>query len=248
MSKNIPLIVVIIVLAAGTLIEGRLSDRWGRESSEKLNDFTARLNDIPMTVGDWTGENDEDGYSPEEKEAMARQFKASNCAGYISRTYRNREGQAVSVYVVSGSARHVTIHTPNWCYVGAGYDMEFEPQQYSMIDVALETPPEFLTTRFLKETPLGTERIRIFWTFSDNGKWIGPRMPKPAFAGKSAMYKIYLITHIDGQAVGLTTEDNPTNDFCKQFMPELNKVLFRESAPAPSPAPASTEAESTTES
>jgi hypothetical protein len=219
MMKYIPFAVVIVILAAGTLIEGKFSDRWGRKSSEKLEAFTARLKDVPMNVGGWDGEDD--AINEEE-------FKASNCAGCLSRTYRNREGQQVNVYVVSGTARHVTIHTPDWCYVGAGYKMEMEPQQYSMTEVPLEHAPEFLTTRFLKETALDTHRIRIFWSFSDNGDWIGPRMPKPAFAGKNAMYKIYMITQIDGQSIGADIENNPTLNFAKDFFPVLNKVLFKE--------------------
>ncbi len=218
MTKYIPFAVVIVVLGIGTLIEGRLSDRWGRESSKKLELFTQRLQNVPREFGSWTGVDDE---------IDADEFKASNCTGCVSRTYTNRDGQQINVYLVSGSARHVTIHTPDWCYVGAGYSMEHEPQQYTLQDVeGIETAPEFLTTRFKKEEALRTERIRIFWSFSDNGTWIGPRMPKPAFAGKSAMYKIYLITKIDGQNVGIGVEDNPTLDFSRQFLPILNQVLF----------------------
>ena len=57
----------------------------------------------------------------------------------MSRTYRNRDGQIVNVYLVTGSARHVTIHTPDWCYVGAGYDIiGGEPQQYTDAESGME--------------------------------------------------------------------------------------------------------------
>ena len=215
--KNLPFAVVMIVLAVGTLIEGKYSDRWGRKSSAKLDAFTERLNQVPMEVGDWIGQEDQ---------IDLKDFQASNCTGCVSRTYTNREGQQVNVYLVSGSARHVTIHTPDWCYVGAGFVMEHEPQQYTLEDVPdVISAPEFLTTRFLKEETLQTHRLRIFWSFSDDGKWIGPRMPKPAFAGRSAMYKIYLITKLDG-TMSMEVDDNPTLDFARQFFPVANKILF----------------------
>ena len=215
--KYLPFAVVLVVLGIGTFIEGKLSDRWGRESSAKLDAFTARLEKVPREIGDWTSTDDE---------VNQEEFKLSNCTGYVSRTYTNREGQRVNVYLVSGSARHVTIHTPDWCYVGAGFQLEHEPQQYTIDEVPeVSAPPEFLTTRFLKEEPLVTNRIRIFWGFSDNGEWIGPRMPKPAFAGRSAMYKIYVITQLDG-SISAEIEDNPSINFLRTFLPAINKVLF----------------------
>ncbi|MCA9149069.1 MAG: exosortase-associated EpsI family protein [Planctomycetales bacterium] len=217
--KYLPFAVVLVVLGLGTIIEGKWSDRWGRESSVKLQAFTERLKNVPTQVGDWVGVDDE---------INQEEFKASNCTGYVSRTYTNREGQQVNVYLVSGSARHVTIHTPDWCYVGAGFVLEDEPQQYSIVDVPdMPAAPEFLTTRFLKEETLATNRIRIFWGFSDNGEWIGPRMPKPTFAGRSAMYKIYVITRLDG-SVPIDIEGNPSLDFLRSFLPAVNKVLFVE--------------------
>jgi hypothetical protein len=217
--KYLPFAAVLIVLGVGTLIEGKFSDRWGRKSSEKLVAFTDRLKEVPKKFGDWEGIDDE---------IDQKEFAASNCTGYVSRTYVNREGQRVNVYLVSGSARHVTIHTPDWCYVGAGYVMEDEPQQYTVQDATdLPALPEFLTTRFKREDTLATHYIRIFWSFSDDGQWHGPRMPKPTFAGRPALYKIYIITEIDGTMIPPTIEGNPTLQFARDFLPLLNKALFK---------------------
>lgn len=216
--KYVPFAVVLVVLILGTLIEGKYSNRWGEAQSEKLDDFTERLQQVPKTIGDWESGDDE--------KLSEEEFKASHCAGYISRTYINREGQRVNVYLVSGSARHVTIHTPDWCYVGAGYLMADDPQQYTIEEVkGVDPPPEFLTTVFFKEDPLRTHRIRVFWSFSDDGAWRGPRMPKPTYAGRSALYKLYLITDLD-QASSAEIERNPTLEFVRQFLPILNQKLF----------------------
>ena len=220
--KYLPFVVVLVVLGIGTLIEGKFSDRWGQAKSNRLSDFTERLKLVPKKIGDWEGVDEK---------VNEEEFKASNCDGYISRTYRNRDGQRVNVYLVSGSARHVTIHTPDWCYVGAGYNMAMEPQQYTIenVEAGLPSAPEFLTTLFRKEDPISSHNIRIFWGFSDDGNWRGPRMPKPAFAGKSAMYKIYMITELDGRAVAGDIESNPTLDFARRFLPEIQPILFSDS-------------------
>ncbi len=218
--KYVPFAVVLVVLAVGTLIEGKYSDRWGRADSEKLNQFTERLELVPVKIGEWEGTDET---------INEEEFKASNCDGCISRTYQNREGQRINVYLVSGSARHVTIHTPDWCYVGAGYEMMDDAKAYTIDKVPdLDPQPEFRTTVFQKEDPLRTHRIRIFWSFSDDGKWRGPAMPKPTFAGRSALYKVYLITDLD--QVNDEIERNPTLEFVRQFFPVLNRVLFEQEA------------------
>ena len=212
-----PFVVVLVVLAVGTHDRRQVFGPLGAGRVQKLNQFTDRLQLVPMMIGDWEGRDEQ---------INEEEFKASNCSGCVSRTYVNREGQRVNVYLVSGSARHVTIHTPDWCYVGAGYDMIDDPQQYTIDKVpGVEPQPEFLTTVFKKEDPVQTHMIRIFWSFSDDGNWRGPRMPKPTFAGRSALYKVYLITELD--EVGAEIEKNPTLEFTRQFLPELNRVLFQ---------------------
>ena len=214
--KFAPFAVVFVVLAVGTLIEGKYSERWGKSDSVKLSQFTERLKLVPDKVGDWEGTDE-----PINEE----EFEASHCDGCVSRTYRNREGQRVNVYLVSGIARHVTIHTPDWCYVGAGYEKLDDPQQYTIKDVqGVEPQPEFLTAVFQKDEPLRTHRIRIFWGFSDDGAWRGPRMPKPAYAGRPALYKLYLIT--DLEETNQEIERNPTLEFVRAFLPQVNRVLF----------------------
>lgn len=228
MKFAIPLVVVAAILAVGTYVEGKLSDRWFGASSAKLERFTELVPQVPMEVGDWKATND--------TELSKEEFAKTNCTAYISRTYRNPEGQSVNVYLVSGTGRHTTIHTPDWCYVGAGYDKIDDPQQYRIRtgEVVQDSDPEFLTTRFRKEDTRGVDEIRIFWTFSDNGQWAGPRDPKNEFGGRPAMYKIYFITNV--AEVGMDIESNPTTSFVKEFIPAINDILFQEpEAPAETP-------------
>ena len=216
MKHILPVVVAVVLLGAGTYYQGKLSDRWGASNSEILAYLTERIQHVPAELNEWDSED-----TP----LSAEEFKATGCTGYVSRVYKNRtSGEEVSVFVVTGTARHVTIHTPDWCYQGAGFKMEKEPYPYS-IECGSETEsPEFSTTTFVKQSATATQRLRIFWTYSDSGKWEGPRWPKPFFAGRPALVKVYLITGIDDERAA--PEDSPSLEFAKLFMPEVNEVFF----------------------
>lgn len=217
-GKILMVTVALTVIVIGTYYEGLLSERWNRNTSEKLNLFTERMKDVPRNFGDWE--------TKEDTELDPREFKISNCTAYVSRVYRHREtNKEVSVFVVSGTARHVTIHTPDWCYQGAGFEMESEPGPY-VIDCGPGIPhAEFATTTFIKEDPTQTQHIRIFWSYSDDGVWEGPTWPKTHFAGRPALFKVYLITPIEGR--DRTREKSASLGFAKRFLPELNRIFFR---------------------
>ena len=220
----LPILAIVVILAAGTYYQGTYSERWGRRNSDLLNKFSERLANVPLAFGEWEGNDQE--YDEE-------QFKLSNCDGCVSRLYTSkRTNETVSVYLVSGTARNITIHTPNWCYVGAGFDMESQPQKYD-IECSDNNPDnnpsaEFITTTFLRNTLQVTEHLRIFWTFSDNSNWFGPTGAKMHFAGRPALFKLYLITPIMDPKE--TPEDSPSKRFAEEFMPILNDVLFVDSS------------------
>lgn len=189
MKKVFPLVVVLVVVVVATYVQGKWSERWGKVRTEQLNQFTSRLSEVPKTIGDWEGTDEE---------VDEKQFARSNCDGQVSRKYENRRnGSVVSVYLVSGTGRHVTIHTPDWCYRGAGYDMDNQPIAYSIPVEGLGTNPEFRTTTFTKHEATGmTDRLRIFWSFTDDGVWHGPASPKPMYGTQRALQGLL---HLQGR-------------------------------------------------
>ena len=220
MKLVLPVAVALVIIGIGTYVQGVLSERWEKNRTEKLVGFTSRLSEVPLTIGDWEGID-----QPTDEE----QFERSHCDGQVSREYRNlRNGDVVSVYLVSGTGRHVTIHTPDWCYRGAGYDMESPHIGYAIPVEEIDPDPEFRTTTFNKPDELtGTsDRLRIFWTFTDDGAWQSPASPKPAFGARDAMYKMYFITTAAQHRE--SPEDSPTLEFAEEFIPVVNKVLFGE--------------------
>jgi hypothetical protein len=232
-SLFIPLAALLAVLAVTTYLQGVATERWGREKTERLQKLATNVNErIPMEIGEWIAT---------EHEVDKEQYKASNCEAARALTFENRtSGEEIDVFVVAGTARNVTIHTPDWCYRGAGYEMENEKNEFIMECPGLPQPPEFLTATFKKEEPSQITRLRIFWTFSDDGSWHGPRQEKVTFAGRKSLAKVYLITRIPLQ--GDELEENATFSFVKDFMPVLNAALFENLDESPAPAAAKPEA------
>lgn len=223
LSALLPIVVAALIVGGGTYVNGIFTDRFGKTNSELLDQFTVQVPKLPLRIGPWEGRD---------QEIPGKEFALTNCTAYVSRPYINRQtGDVVSVYVVSGTARHITIHTPDWCYQGAGYKMETRKPEQTVIDCEnnanLPKDPEFLTSSFRKSNPTDPTKdqvLRIFWTYSDNGDWLGPGWAKRTFAGKPAMYKIYVISDVTGGDSSI--EANPAQAFVKDALSKFNKVLF----------------------
>lgn len=222
MTKNqfIMVGVVVLLTIGGAYTQGRMTDRWSNEVSQRLEKFTTKLDGVPTQFGNWISE---------EMPVDEAQFKESNCHGRVSRLYKNTiTGEQVNVFLVSGKGYHCTIHTPDYCYVAAGYETLKAPTNYS-VDVPGVGKSEFLNAMFRKVTATETTQLRILWTYSKDGKWSAPKFAKYTLGNEPALYKIYLITQQtqDGRPV----EQDPSVEFAKEFFPVLEQVLFTESVP-----------------
>ena len=212
-----------LVTVGGALQQGRITDRWGDEVSTRLATFTSRFEGVPTQIGGWTSTD---------TTVDPAQFKASHCHGYVSRVYENAKGDKVNVFLVSGKALHVTQHSPDWCYVAAGYEMRRDPSVYGF-EVEGVPRPEFLNADFQKVTSTATTKLRILWSYSEDGNWSASKLATYAFAGKPALYKVYLITDL----VDAPLADDATVAFAKEFLPAINPILFpAEGAAAPAAA------------
>ena len=77
---------------------------------------------------------------------------------------------------------------------------------------------------FVKQTPEGIHRLRILWSYSDNGAWEGPDNHKFYYSGRPALYKVYLISPVHSD--DLSVESSQAAEFATIFMPVLNDSLF----------------------
>lgn len=232
----LPLAVVVVVVLAFTWAHGVMTERFGflKTTSATLNQFTERVPEIPLTIGSWVGS---------EEEVDPVQFKLTNCTKCVQRHYRNRDtGQAVDFYLVSGSGRNITIHTPDWCYRAVGYIADSEPVQYRMAAEGIKPDPEFATAVFRKHDEQSglSQILRIFWTYSADGVWTGPKWAKLVLTRRNALYKIYLICRVEPNS-SAAEKDSAAPAFVKDCFPTINAVLFQdESSEAAEPVADST--------
>jgi hypothetical protein len=217
-----PAVAALLIISAGFVNAYWRGVFGGVDDPTVLRGFADRLQQVPLEIGEWEGTDQEE---MDERERQVAEADAS-----LARQYRNRlTGQAVSVSLVSGKFRGIAQHVPTQCYVAAGYLMMNTEIQYTVETSA--GPVQCYTTAFKKEEGTGTHYLRVFWTWSYDGRWIAPDLPRVALVGQPALYKLYFITEVlqPGQAI----EQNPAVDFMRSFIPATNAVLFPNS-PEPS--------------
>jgi len=205
-----------LVICGGAYVHGVKTDRWQQQTNEKLEHFSQRMEAIPIDFGDWTSK---------ELDVNEEQFEASHCDRAYSRVFVNSvTGEQISAFLVSGRGYHVTIHTPEFCYTAAGYEMGRDPTSYKFEAPGLPEN-EVLHSMFKKDTQTETSHLRILWTYSKDGMWQSPeKLAKYTFGDEEAVYKLYLIRNVDGgvPAIG----EDPALAFAREFLPILSQTLF----------------------
>ncbi len=222
MSRWIPLVVALPLIGLSTYLQGSWTDRWSDESDLQMVKTSNRYADIPLTIGDhWVGE--EMPYSKKELEA-------AGAHAHLSRVYRHRKtGERITVFMICGYARDVAVHTPNYCYVGAGFEVENPPVTFAVEMDKDDDPMTFHTTTFLKERPLGTIHQRILWGWTGGEAWNAPDYPRWKYPGNSTLNKVYLIHDIPPgieRKPDTLTQEHPAVEFGREFLPIVRDVLY----------------------
>jgi len=208
MRRYLPLFAGAALLIACGLVHGLWTDRW--VMSAALRDCTSRMTTLPMTVGDWDGST---------TELDARQLAVADVAGHLSRRYVQRHtGREVDVLLLCGRGGPVSVHQPDVCYTGAGYQPNGAPEKWTEPD----GPAGMWMARFAKP---GSDPapLRIFWAWSAAGDWKAADHPRLEFGRQPAMYKLYVVHR-------MTRPDEPLDesagrDFLRVLLPELRRSL-----------------------
>jgi hypothetical protein len=235
MNQILSLVAAAVILIGGAYMQGSWTDRWVYERPEEVDEWVQRLDDIPLTIGDWQGDI---GESDE------RQLQVAKAAGGTAITFKNqRNDKSVSVFIVCGRGRYVASHTPDKCYPAAGYNMGPSPQPYQITideyEEADKPMPEFYTTRFSKESPEHAEHLRIFWAWNDGESWRAPSDAGMAYANDTVAYKMYVISQM--RDAGEMIEESQAQEFIEEAMPILDATLFPAGMAAGVTAPANDE-------
>jgi hypothetical protein len=207
------------LVLATAIVQGLWSDRW-TDSSADSQYLAERIDRLPLKLGDWQGED---------IAAAPRELRAAGAVGHLSRIYRNRlTGEQVSLFLICGHMRHVSVHTPDRCYPANGFEQQGEPQHFTIKTSA--GPVETFTTTFRQEEATGVHKQRVFWTWGYEAQWQAPDNPRVTFGGVRALYKLYLITSVP-PSVQQPPEESPALHFAQDTFGEINALLFADKSP-----------------
>ena len=193
-------------LAGAGVYHGRATDRWWSASAHDDSDI--RTPEVPLTLGDWTGE------------ILPRQEDEDRKTWIQNRRYRHRiTGAWVLTSLTVGRAGRVSIHNPEHCYLGSGYQLVDEIREEAIPYANQEA--RFWTGHFEKRKAAEVESIRIYWGWTHDGKWQAPNYPRLYFAGRPRLYKLYFIHPIESG--NSATMAAIYRDFMIQFLTEWDR-------------------------
>ncbi len=202
----IGLVVAMLVVATG-LAQGVLTDRWGTPAA--VGDAAARLNDIPLQIGGWTGQR---------HEVTARMIEAAGAENIVDLEFHSPRGDTLRLMLVCGRSGPVSRHPPNVCFPSAGFQQVSDVDSENVLVPGVNEGATFATCQFAREA----SRFLTRWSFSPDGEhWTAPSDPRFAFATKPWLYKLYLNSPDTTDAALIPDR----TAFLADFLQELRRVL-----------------------
>jgi hypothetical protein len=213
MRRTFAVITAIIVLLGSGALHGLWTDRWQDAASQDA--VAAQLAGLPLQIGPWQGTTLE-----VDQQDLAR----AGYAGCVWRRYENRAARdTASVLLVAGQPGRVSVHTPEVCYKGAGYELVGEPERCTVTAPSLPRPAEFWKARFVQPGAVTAVPLRIYWSWYAGAGWEAPKNPRMTFARVPVLYKLYVIADMPPAA------EHGDRDACSALMqhllPQLRTLL-----------------------
>lgn len=193
----------VLVVALHGLLHGWFSGRWSDTAEIQVS--AARLQQLPLRIGDWQGE---DLQLDPKRQALA------GIQGHVLRRYVHRRlGTSLSLLIVCGRHGPISVHTPDVCYRGAGFEMQTPAVRHTIPGAG---QAEFWRGDFRRHGDT-VDQLRIFWAWNDGRGWRAPDRPRFAFGGAPVLFKLYVVQ--ESSAVGGA-------EFLSTLLPVLDEVLF----------------------
>lgn len=213
--RLLPQLMAVVIVVSSGVVHGIWTGRWSR--SDELGTHVAALDRVPMTIGDWEGRA-----MPLDRRTMEH----GGIAGYLMRSYENRRGGgAVTLLIVCGRPGPIAVHTPEVCYGGAGYEPSAPRAKLPVRAASSARPDEFWALGLSKQGSARPDHLRILYAWNAGGPWTASGSPRLDFAGSPALYKLYLVRQV--ARPDDRRPDDPSAEFLRQLLPELDKSLPR---------------------
>jgi hypothetical protein len=215
-TRLVHLIVAVCILGVSGLVHGMWTHRWTPHEVAASKDL---LETLPDDVGDWQVD---EVLKIDPAEIPAR------AACHSRRFMPTKTGRPTIVSVTSGTPDVVAVHTPDVCYLGAGYKLKGDVTRQT-ISYGDGRNAFFWVGDFIKTTALASETVRVRWSWTIDGDWQAPDYPRlvygMSFARAPNLYKLYIV-HPLLEDEDLTRDD-PYRRFIADLLPHLTRQLNR---------------------
>ena len=194
--------------------------------SAGLHERRFKLEDIPLTLGHWTGVKNE-----MDKRIVA----ATGSDDIITRHYTDDStGVGIDVIVLFGPSSDVFIHTPELCYPKAGFTSHAEPIDTTVNCNGIEA--KFRSVAYV-HGDTGVRDIQdVYYSWRYNGHWT-PMIGTPKQLERiPGMYKVQISRRLLPRETRGDDRD-PCESFLKVLIPDLESRITGESLASQLPAP-----------
>lgn len=202
------LAVAVGLIFFGGVLHGQWSNRWGVKPD--VIALGEKLKTIPMTIGEWTCQEESKLDKNVEQLLEVNETKA-----YISRVYVHQStGEAVNVFVIFGPKGPVAVHTPEVCY--SGKDVR-QISNRDAVGMDIDGIPGELWKLGFETNGFDKRKMAVYYGWSDGGPWTAAVNPR--FWRTDYLYKIQTACMASGN------KEDSTDEFFKVFLPELRKQM-----------------------
>jgi len=214
-------IVGILVLIGGSawyqeLVTGR------SHNNEKMATAARAVQLLPDEFAGWT---------TEARTMTESEITQTGTRAYYSRFLRSKKAAVpVSVMLLCGKTRELSVHPPTVCFEGLGLEVAGEPQRVAIpAEIVGEEGGELMAVHF-KPSAYSTARpLFVYWGWSRDGRrWEAPTVPRLHFAGAPFLYKIYVVRD------DVSGASSASNELCdvvlRDFLPELHAAIDKVAA------------------
>jgi hypothetical protein len=213
MLHKISVAAAVLVLLLAGLFQRSWTDSGN--TAPALASAADKIEQVPLTLGPWRGQ----------PVAMdAADMAAAGYAGCVLRRYEDSStGNVLSMLLVCGRPGPVSVHTPEACYGGAGYERVADPVQVKVAALTSAEPAVFWQADFVKPKQASARRIRIYWAWHGGERWQAVENPRLTFMNRAVLYKLYVVCEVT--AGDDAKKSAACTDYMKCLLPELQKLL-----------------------
>jgi hypothetical protein len=222
-SGLLPILLGFLLVIGVTALQGVWTERWSDRDVAADLDRSGKLLEerFPSMCGEWK--------VLEELPSDERELARAGAVAHIARLYENETtGAKLSAFAVCATPKDASGHTPDRCYPGAGFEIA-EAEHRQSIPLKDGRNAEAFTGTFRKTG----QTLRVFWTYGVDGRWIAPQIARIELAGKSAVFKLYVI--INETNLTAAQSSLACADFLGEVLPAFDSALRGEEPAAAAP-------------